>query len=646
MFSRTWLQIQIMKKYFIIIFCLLFVAAKSQTYQPDHINAKAIASYEKAILQLNDGMMQEAIPLLLKSVAIDSTYYDAYLSLAGVFGELKNYSKSVEWYEKIKNKDSNYFKPYNLPYSINLAGMGKFVQALDAVNLFLSIPSLSERSMKSASYRKRCFEFAVEYKNKHSISDYAFTPNNLGDSVNSERSEYYPTLTIDDSLLVFTRRGEGFREDFMESHFNKGNFSKAKMIEGDINNEPSKGAITVSSDGDWMIFAGNFHRGYGDFDLYISYATPQGWSAPENLGPNINSGYWDSSPSLSPDNRVLYFSSNRPGGVGGKDLYMSVRLPNGKWSAAKNMGPFINSIGDDTAPYIHADNQTLYFTSDGFPGYGGTDLFICRKDNNGDWSKPENLGYPINTIENEGSIAVASNGVKAYYASDRADTRGGLDLYSFDLREDIRPYKTLFVKGKVFDAATNKGLPCAVELIDNKTNKALMHIQTDELGKYFIPLPSGKDYTFTVNRKGYLFYSEVYELSKKISDSTYQKDIALQPVAINKIIAFKNIQFQTNSYQLLTVSLIELDKLLQVLNENPTLKIQINGHTDNAGKESDNLSLSTHRAKSVADYFISKGIDAKRVTYRGFGASKPLADNLSEEGKAKNRRTEFEITGL
>ena len=219
-------------------------------------------------------------------------------------------------------------------------------------------------------------------------------------------------------------------------------------------------------------------------------------------------------------------------------------------------------------------------------------------------------------------------------------------MYSFDLREDIRPYKTLFVKGKVFDAATNKGLPCAVELIDNKTNKALMHIQTDELGKYFIPLPSGKDYTFTVNRKGYLFYSEVYELSKKISDSTYQKDIALQPVAINKIIAFKNIQFQTNSYQLLTVSLIELDKLLQVLNENPTLKIQINGHTDNAGKESDNLSLSTHRAKSVADYFISKGIDAKRVTYRGFGASKPLADNLSEEGKAKNRRTEFEITGL
>ncbi len=635
-----------MKKYLFILFCCAFVTAQSQTYQPDHVNAKAIAMYEKAMQQLSDGMIKDAVPFLLRSVALDSNYLDAYLSLAGVYGELKNYSKSVEWYEKVKSKDSNYFKIYNLPYSINLAGLGRFEKALNAVNIFLSIPNISERSLKSASYRKRCFEFAVDYKSKHPVSDYAFAPVNMGDSINSEKSEYYPSVTFDDSLLVFTKRGEGFREDFMQSTLRNGVFSKATLINGDINNEPSKGAITVSSDGDWLIFAGNFHRGYGDFDLYISYATPQGWSEPENLGPNINSGYWDSSPCLSPDNRVLYFSSNRPGGIGGKDLYMSNRLANGKWGPAINMGPFINTIGDETAPYMHADNQSFYFTSDGLPGYGGTDLFICRRDANGDFSKPENLGYPINTIENEGSICISSNGLTAYYASDRADTRGGLDLYTFSLREDIRPHKTLFVKGKVFDAKTNKGLPCAVELIDNSNNKALMRIQTDELGKYYIPLPSGKDYTFTVNRKGYLFYSELYELSKKQSDSTYQKDIALQPVELNTITAFKNIQFQTNSYQLLPVSLIELDKLLQVLNDNPAVKIQINGHTDNTGKESDNLILSTNRAKSVVDYLVSKGIDLKRLSFKGYGSSKPLADNVSEEGRSKNRRTEFEITGL
>ena len=635
-----------MKKYLFILFCCAFVTAQSQTYQPDHVNAKAIAMYEKAMQQLSDGMIKDAVPFLLRSVALDSNYLDAYLSLAGVYGELKKYSKSVEWYEKVKSKDSNYFKIYNLPYSINLAGLGRFEEALNAVNIFLSIPNISERSLKSASYRKRCFEFAVDYKSKHPVSDYAFAPVNMGDSINSEKSEYYPSVTFDDSLLVFTKRGEGFREDFMQSTLRNGVFSKATLINGDINNEPSKGAITVSSDGDWLIFAGNFHRGYGDFDLYISYATPQGWSEPENLGPNINSGYWDSSPCLSPDNRVLYFSSNRPGGIGGKDLYMSNRLANGKWGPAINMGPFINTIGDETAPYMHADNQSFYFTSDGLPGYGGTDLFICRRDANGDFSKPENLVYPINTIENEGSICISSNGLTAYYASDRADTRGGLDLYTFSLREDIRPHKTLFVKGKVFDAKTNKGLPCAVELIDNSNNKALMRIQTDELGKYYIPLPSGKDYTFTVNRKGYLFYSELYELSKKQSDSTYQKDIRLQPVELNTITAFKNIQFQTNSYQLLPVSLIELDKLLQVLNDNPAVKIQINGHTDNTGKESDNLTLSTRRAKSVVDYLVGKGIDIKRLSFKGYGSSKPLADNVSEEGRSKNRRTEFEITGL
>ena len=635
-----------MKKILPILLSIACTQVWSQSYQPDKVNPKAAAVYEKAIAQLSDGVIPDAVPLLLKCITLDSNYLDAYLSLAGAYGEMKNYAASVNWYEKARARDSVYFKVYNLPYSINLAGLGQFEKALDAVTIFLGIPGISSRGVKSASYRKHCYEFALDYKLKHPYQGYVFTPFNLGDSVNSIKSEYYPTLTVDDSLLIFTRRGEGYREDFFVSTLRNGVFSKAKLIEGDINNEPYKGGITVSSDGDWLIFAGNFHRGYGDFDLYISYATPQGWSEPENLGPNINSGYWDSSPSLSPDNRILYFSSNRPGGYGGKDLYISERQPNGKWGPARNMGPSINSIGDETAPYIHPDNQTLFYTSDGLPGYGGTDLYICRKDSSGNWSIPENLGYPINTIENEGSIAVASNGITAYFASDRADTRGGLDLYTFILREDIRPYKTIFVKGRVFDIHTGKGLPCAVELTDNHNNKVLMHIQTDELGKYFIPIPYGKNYTFTVNRKGYLFYSDLYDMVWKHPDSTYQKDIALQPVEVNSNFTFNNIRFKINSAELLPVSLIELNKLLQVLNENPTLRIQINGHTDNTGKESDNIALSTDRAKAVVDFLKHNGIKEERLSYKGFGSSKPVASNNTEEGRAKNRRTEFTITGL
>ncbi len=448
-----------MKYFFTILFIASSLQLFSQSFTEQKLNAKAVDAYEKAIQKLRDGEFKAGIPLLEKAISVEPKYLDAILSLGGVYGELKNYKNAVEQYEKGLKIDSNYFKYYYLPYSINLAGLGRFDDALNAVNKFLLTPNLNDRSKKSGEYRKRTYEFGIEYARKNPSINYVFAPVNLGDSVNSAKSEYYPSITIDDSLFVFTRRGEGFREDFIESTILKGKrFSKSKAIAGDINLEPSKGAINISQDGDWLIFAGyNFPGGTGDFDLFISYDTPTGWSDPENLGRAINTEFWESSPSLSPDKRALYFSSNRPGGFGGKDLYVSYRQPNGKWSAAKNMGPNINTSGDELAPFIHADNATLYFTSDGLPGYGNSDLFLCRKGPNNEWSVPENLGYPINTIESDGSIFIAADGKTAYYASERSDTRGELDIYSFELRPNIRPAKTLYVQGKVYDVKTRNG---------------------------------------------------------------------------------------------------------------------------------------------------------------------------------------------
>jgi outer membrane protein OmpA-like peptidoglycan-associated protein/tetratricopeptide (TPR) repeat protein len=637
-----------MKQCACLLFVLFVVKAFGQ-YQPEKIKPKAVKLYDKAIEYMQDEDFIQAVPALKKTIDADTNYVDAILSLAGVYGQLKKHDSSVLMYEWAKVKDTIYFRQYHLPYSINLAGCGRFKEAMNAINYFLTVPKISERSVKAGQFRKRCYQFALDYAAKHPNAAYQFNPINLGDSVNSAKSEYYPSISIDDSLLVFTKRGEGYREDFMESKLLAGKqFGKATLIKGDINIENSKGALTMSADGEWLIFAGNFGRlkGFGDFDLYISYYTPDGWSEPENLGPNINTEFWESSPSLSPDKRVLYFSSNRYGGVGGKDLYMSIRQPNGKFGPAINMGDSINTTGDELAPYIHADNQTLYFTSDGLPGYGGTDLFVMRKQLNGTWGNLENLGYPINTIDDEGSFAVSADGTTAYYASDRSDSRGGLDLYKFTLRNDIRPNRTLYVKGKVFDQQTKKGLPSMVELIDNATNKALMKIQTDELGDYFITLPTGNDYTFTVNRKGYLFYSELYELKNMEADSVYKKDIGLKPVVIDANVVLKNIQFETNSFKLLPISLVELDKLLQLLQENPSLKVQINGHTDNVGKPEDNLKLSANRAKAVVDYLIAKGIAASRLSYKGFGALMPIAENSTDNGRAKNRRTEFMVVGL
>jgi outer membrane protein OmpA-like peptidoglycan-associated protein len=637
-----------MKSIYFLPFLLLSVYGFSQSYNPDHINAKALDKYDDAIVLLKDGMIKEAIPVLQNCILIDSNFVDAILSLGAAYGQLKRYQESVTLYEKARSIDSVYFQVYKLPYAINIAGLGQFQKALNLVDEFLSTPKISDRSISAAKYRKRCFEFAIDYQKKHPDQDlYKFNPVNLGDSVNSIYAEYYPSVTVSDNILVFTRAGLHMREDFMESNMSKKGFSLAKPIEGDINIEPKKGAITTSQDGDWILFAGQFSgQGFGNFDIYKSVFTPNGWSEPENLGANINTEFWESSPSLSPDNRVLFFSSNRPGGYGGKDLYISYRNANGSWGPARNMGPEINTKGDELAPFIHPDNQTLYFTSDGLPGYGGSDIYVLRKNADGDWGKPENIGYPINTIENEGSLAVSADGLTAYYASDRADSRGDLDLYQFEMRPDIRPYRTLYVKGFVTDKQTGKGLPSSVELFDNINNKALMKVQTDEKGEYFITLPTGRDYTFTVNRKGYLFYSEQYTLSKKDADSTYQKNITLQPVALHANFVFNNILFKNNSFELPSAAFIELDKLVQVLNENPSIKLEISGHTDTIGKQEDNLILSSNRAKAIVNYLNSKNIDPKRLSYKGYGSLKPIADNNSEEGRSKNRRTEFTVTDL
>jgi outer membrane protein OmpA-like peptidoglycan-associated protein len=636
-----------MKTSFLYIAIFVCINGFTQSYQPEKIHPKAVKLYEKAIDLLQASDFRNAIPLLTDCITIDSNYIDAFLSLAGACGELKKYQQSVTLYEKARNLDTNYFKVFNLPYSINLAGLGRFEEALKAIDVFINIPRISERGQKSAAYRKRCYEFAIDYAKKHPLGDYHFMPINLGDSVNTPLHEYYPSVTVTDSLLVFTRRTGPQREDFFESRITKQGFGLAKPINGDINLEPNKGAITVSQDGEWLLFAADISgKGYGGFDIYISYFTPQGWSEPQNMGDSINTEFWESSPSLSPDKRALYFSSNRPGGYGGRDLYVSYRQANGKWSSAVNMGPRINSAGDEFAPFMHADNQTLYYHSDGLPGYGGSDLFVLRKQPNGEWGIPENLGYPINTIENEGSLAVSADGLTAYYASDRSDSKGGLDLYKFELRPDIRPHRTLYVKGKVIDAKTGKPLPSNIELTDNSNNLALMKVQTDEVGDYFITLPVGKNYTFTVNRKGYLFYSETYSLNKKEADSTYNKNIYLQPVALNASFTFSNILFANNEYRLPATGLAELDQLVQVLTDNPTLQVQISGHTDNVGKAEDNLILSANRAKAIVDYLVGKGIDARRLSHKGYGATQPVADNNTEAGRALNRRTSFTIIGL
>ena len=627
-----------------IFFLLFFCTLHAQQFNPEKVNPKAAAIYSQGLQQATDGNLEEGIRLLRKAVLIDRTFMDAYLSIAGMYAELKNYDSAVINYEIARGIDSVYFREYNLPYSIDLAGLGQFEKALAAVEVFKSIPNLRESSLKAVGYRSRCYQFAVDYKKNNPDSGYSFQPFNLGDSINSIVSEYFPALTIDSKQLIFTRRVRSVNEDFYQTFIKDGHWTMAKSLPGNINTNFNEGAQSISQDGQWLIFTGcNFQEGYGSCDLYISYLTPDGWSTAENMGNRINTDQWESAPSLSPDKRDLYFASRRLGGYGGADIYVSHLLASGQWSEPENLGPEVNTIGDESCPFIHADNQTLYFTSSGHPGYGGDDLFLTRKGEKGKWGTPQNLGYPINTIENEGSLVITADGAVAYYASDRNDSRGGLDLYTFGMRNNIRPVKTLWVKGKVFDKNTGKGLPSAIALADLKTKDIISKVQTDETGNYLITLPVGRDYAFNVNRRGYLLYSENFPFSRKTPDSTYNIDIPLQPLAANASIILKNIFFDVNKFQLKPESQVELDNVVLLLKENPTLKIQINGYTDNAGKPADNSTLSNNRAKAVVDYISSRGIDAGRMSYQGFGEKMPLADNSTEEGRARNRRTELKV---
>jgi outer membrane protein OmpA-like peptidoglycan-associated protein/tetratricopeptide (TPR) repeat protein len=638
-----------MKKFLYILsaaFYLLFNVhfANAQVSDPGKINPKAVKMYNEGIAKATDNRFDDAISYLLQAIYLDTNYIDAYLSLAGVYGQLRKPDLSTQYYEKALRKDSFATRLYKLPYAINLAGMGNFSKALEVVEQYLSNTKLGEASRKAGEYRKRCFEFALAQEKKNAGRNYQFAPKNAGDKINSAESEYLPCLTIDGKEFFFTRRLRGFDEDFFSAKFDGKDWIKAAPLGGNVNTDQNEGAQMISPDGQWLVFtACNRQDGWGSCDIYISVLTPQGWSEGMNLGGKINTDQWESQPCLSPDKRDIYFASRRPGGYGGSDIYVSHLQLNGEWTTPENLGPQINTSGDEASPFIHADNQTLFFTSNGLQGYGGPDLFFARKGPKSDWSVPENLGYPINTIYDEGTLFIAANAKTAYYASDRADSKGGLDIYSFELPDNIRPNKTLWVKGQVFDKKTTKGLPSAVELIDLNTKQLISKVQTDEKGNYLITLPVGKDYAFNVNRKGYLFYSDNFFLSDRSPDSTYEKNIPLQPIEANASIVLKNVFFDVNKFDLKPESEAELDKLVQLMNDNPTVRIQISGHTDNVGKPADNLVLSNNRAKAVVNYLVAKNISAQRLTAKGFGETQPVADNKTEDGKALNRRTEMKV---
>jgi outer membrane protein OmpA-like peptidoglycan-associated protein len=500
-----------------------------------------------------------------------------------------------------------------------------------------------------------------------------FEPKNIGASVNTNFSEYYPTITVDGKTMFFTRRivelqGENKREqeDFYITHQIDDAWSKSYPMPRNVNTPYNEGAPSISPDGKKLIFVactdesgidyGANRQGKGSCDLFITEQIGKFWSNPVNLPGKVNSTHWETQPSLSADGKTLYFirGLRSRDGKRDSDIYVSHLISDGTWSIAEPLPPHINSNQNEESVLIHPDGKTLYFASRGHIGMGGSDLYVSRMDAKGNWGLPQNLGFPINTLSDENSLMVSPEGDIAYFASDRPGGYGLMDIYCFELQKEDQPIKTLYFDGFVFDAKTKKSLGASFQLTNLSTGQVVIQSKADVSdGTFMVPLPINTDYAIEVTHSGYLPYSLNFNMTLKENEQSYHLQIPLNPENSSTENVLSNVFFDLNQAKLRPESIVELTSFANYLKEHPNLKIEIGGHTDSRGNAQDNLLLSTNRAKAVKDFLTSKGISETQLSYKGYGSTSPIISdsainaiidvNEKEKAHQKNRRTTYTL---
>lgn len=637
--------------FFIIIIIFPFYQCNAQQYKFHTSSKAAIRHFERATHFYDAKQHEESIAELENALKEDAQFIEASTLLADVYADKKLHEQAVNQYKNSIRIDPEFF-PQNF---LNLAKSEMQIDQYDSakahIEIFLSYKTKSMALREKAVQLKKICDFAA-YAVKHPVD---FNPLNLGESINTADDEYLPALTADDATLVYTRRRlmgtnpqgkKDYNEDFYISKKANGKWQTATNMGAPINTNGNEGAHCISPDGMAVYFTACNRQNTRGCDLYYSKRTGGRWSPPVNMGSKVNSESWDSQPTISSDGNTIYFLSSRPGGAGRQDIWKTSKDKNGQWMQAENLGAPINTDANELSPFIHPDNQTFYFASDGHPGMGGTDIYFSRLGTDGKWQMPVNIGYPINTSADESSLFVNAEGNTAFFASDRfKDGKGRLDICSFELYQQARPTPVSYVKGMVKDRHANVPLEAEFNMIDIESGNVIVSSVSDnETGEFLVCIPSGKNYALNVSKPGYLFYSEHFS-NKDTSHSrqAYNMDVLLSPVKAGEKVVLKNTFYETNSFDLKPTSYAELNKVIAFLKANEKIKIEVAGHTDNTGDEKSNNVLSERRAKSVLDYLIKGGADATKLAYKGYGENKPVGANDTEEGRAKNRRTELTI---
>ncbi len=649
-----------MKKLLILSFSLLIVFCCKAQLPPGEYsstNKKAISLFENAIKDFQSGKDADALEGALKAIEKDPNFIEPHLLVAEIYETERQIEKAIDEYSKAITINPG----FNLSSFYNIGrlevSIGRYADAKQDFERFLKKQYINPDAKEIAERSLLNCNFAIEAMK----TPVPFALKNMGDAINSPLDEYFPAVTVDNQTFLYTRNNRtqqiALQEDFLVSKKVNNVWQKSTLLGNGINTEGNEGAPSISADGEILFFvacqenaAGMYaggRKGYGSCDIFYCERVGNGWGKTYNLGPMINTNQGETQPSFSADGKTLYFVSDRPGGLGETDIYVSTLRADGSWGPPHNLGPKINTPGKEESVFIHPDGKTLYFGSNGHVGMGGLDLYVSRMDDNGNWGEPVNLGYPINTYGDENSIMVNPSGDLAYFASSRAGGMGGLDLYEFPLYEAVRPGQITYVKGKVYDAKTKTPLGAHFELIDLATNKTVMGSDANAgNGEFLVTLPVDKNYALNVTQPGYLFYSANFSL-KELTDKTkpFAMDVPMQSIDTGNVIPLRNVFFETAKFDLKPESKTELDKLVAFLNANKTIRGELSGHTDNVGDKKMNQLLSQNRAKAVYDYLVTAGIDAKRLTYKGYGDTRPIEKNDSDEHRATNRRTEFKLTG-
>lgn len=586
------------------------------------------------------------------AVKEDNRFYEAHILLGQLYTDTGNWEKSVTHYRSAVRIDSLYFPP--ALFSLGRAELrtGRYFDALKHLEAYLKQPGVTAKLRGEAEKMIASCRFALTFPQ----SLFEQEPVSAGDSVNTVLDEYWPSVTGDGQQLIFTRevkRATGFgrdynrdrQEDFYISRWAAdGYWGTARNAGAPLNTAGNEGAQSISSDGRYMFFtACDRNDGQGRCDIYYSSNDGNRWSPGLNLGPPVNSAYWESQPSISPNGRMLFFVSNRPGGMGGMDIWYSIRGSDGKWRKPVNPGKAINTPGDEFSPFIYFNGRTLYFSSNGRESFGGHDIYVTTLRSDSTWTTPENMGPPVNTPADETGLVIESSGRRAYFSSVRNKDRGK-DIYYLDLPEEIQPEPVSYFKGTVIDKASGQPITARYELTDLTRRAEVISSVTDGRGEFFVCLPQGSSYGLNVTATGYMIFSENFDFVEGYTSSEpYLKTIALNRVREGEFMRMYNVFYDTDSWELLESSLPELEQLLEFLNVNPTVVIEVGGHTDSDGSEEHNQRLSEKRAKSVREFLVKRGIAGERIFSHGYGETSPVADNITPAGKRLNRRTEITI---